>query len=244
MARVYAGGTTATRRRHPRTARCLTRSHASWQDDGMSDRSIDGSRSPSDRRGELLAFARAAADSRRPVDLLAQWATDATVRPAQLDQRTSTAYDSLALEAAADYEALLLSPVAPIGTSSAVAPTSQDRTLSTIRGTEVVSDPTNVLALECARRLRVAPARPRATVHGAPGGADAAGAQRTGIHAALPSVLASPIPAPVSPTTASRSPLSSHSSGCTAGFSRPLRACTDSCGIARSRSSAAMIAFR
>jgi len=123
----------------------------------MSDRSIDGRRSPSDRRGELLAFARAAADSRRPVDLLAQWASDATVRTAQLDQRTSTAYDSLALEAAVDYEALLLSPVAPIGTSSAVAPTSQDRTLSTIRGTEVVSDPTNVLALECARRLRVAP---------------------------------------------------------------------------------------
>lgn len=36
-----------------------------------------------------------------------------------------------------------------------LAATSQDRTLSTIRGTEVVSDPTNVLALLCAERLRV-----------------------------------------------------------------------------------------
>ena len=113
--------------------------------------------SPSDRRGELLAAARAEAASRRPADLLAQWAGDATVHPAQLDQRTSTKYDLMALEAATDYEALLLSPVAPIGTNSAIAPTSQDRTLSTLRGSEVVSDPTNVLALECARRLRTAP---------------------------------------------------------------------------------------
>ncbi|GAA1947338.1 hypothetical protein [Microbacterium deminutum] len=123
----------------------------------MSERSIHGRGSPSDRRGELLAIARSEARSHRPVDVLAQWSDDATVRPSQVDQRTSTAYDALALEAAAGYEALLLSPVAPIGTNSSVAPTSQDRTLSTIRGSEVVSDPTNVLALECARRLRASP---------------------------------------------------------------------------------------
>ncbi|MCA9717206.1 MAG: hypothetical protein KC468_21205, partial [Myxococcales bacterium] len=63
----------------------------------------------------------------------------------------------LALAAAADYEALLLSPVAPLGSCSVVARTSQDRTLSTARGTEVVSDPTNVLAIECATRLRASP---------------------------------------------------------------------------------------
>lgn len=34
-----------------------------------------------------------------------------------------------------------------------VAPTSQNRVVSTVRGTEVVSDPTNVMARECARRL-------------------------------------------------------------------------------------------
>ena len=60
----------------------------------------------------------------------------------------------LALDAAPDYEALLLSPVAPLGVTSVLAPTSQDRVLSTTRGTEVVSDATNVLALECALRLR------------------------------------------------------------------------------------------
>ena len=117
-----------------------------------------GRTSPSSRRGELLAAARSEADRRRPADLLAQWAADPTVRPSAIDLRTSVAYDMLALDAAEGYEALLLSPVAPLGVSSVLAPGSQDRILSTIRGTEVVSDATNVLALECATRLRRDPA--------------------------------------------------------------------------------------
>jgi hypothetical protein len=114
-------------------------------------------RIPSDRRGELLAGARDEAARRRPADLLARWATDATVWPSPVDLRTSVAYDALALEAADAYEGLLLSPVTPLGSTSVLAPTSQDRALSTIRASEVVSDPTNVLALECGRRLRVDP---------------------------------------------------------------------------------------
>jgi hypothetical protein len=110
-----------------------------------------------DRRGELLAAARDEAARRRPADLLHQWSTDATVGPSTVDLRTTVAYDALALDAAPDYEALLLSPVAPLGAASVVAPTSQDRTLSTIRASEVVSDPTNVLALEAARRLLADP---------------------------------------------------------------------------------------
>jgi hypothetical protein len=45
-----------------------------------------------------------------------------------------------------------LSPVAPLGTCSAVATVDQNRVLSTVRGTEVVSDPTNALAVEAAAR--------------------------------------------------------------------------------------------
>jgi hypothetical protein len=52
-----------------------------------------------------------------------------------------------------------LSPVAPIGTCSAVAPVDQHRVISTIRGSEVLSDPTNVLALEAALRRRQSPAQ-------------------------------------------------------------------------------------
>jgi hypothetical protein len=38
-----------------------------------------------------------------------------------------------------------------------VGPASQNKIVSALRGTEVVSDPTNVLALECGRRLRKDP---------------------------------------------------------------------------------------
>lgn len=52
------------------------------------------------------------------------------------------------------FKALELSPVAPLGISSAVAGVAQSRVVSTGRGSEVVSDATNVLALEAARRRR------------------------------------------------------------------------------------------
>ena len=113
-----------------------------------------GRTAPSNRRRELLEVARSDAAKRRPKDVLAQWVDDPTVRPSPIDLRTTVAYDALALDSAPEYEALLLSPVAPLGVTSVLAPTSQDRVLSTTRGTEVVSDATNVLALECALRLR------------------------------------------------------------------------------------------
>ncbi|MCF4120984.1 hypothetical protein L1785_08320 [Antribacter sp. KLBMP9083] len=92
-----------------------------------------------------------------PADLRRQWQADAAVRPSPLDQRTATAYDAIALEAAVGYDAVLLSPVTPLGTTSVVSPTSQDRAVTTTRGTEVVSDPTNVLAIEAAGRLAIEP---------------------------------------------------------------------------------------
>ncbi|MFF2371328.1 hypothetical protein [Agromyces sp. NPDC058110] len=110
-----------------------------------------------DRRGELLAEVRDAAATRRPAGLLEQWADDSLVAVSPVDLRTSVALDAIALDAASGYDALLLSPVAPLGSTSVLAPTSQDRVLSTIRPVEVVSDPTNVLALEAARRLRAVP---------------------------------------------------------------------------------------
>lgn len=113
--------------------------------------------SPSESRPAQLELARRQADARSPHDLVTQWSRDRSVRPAEVDQRDLLKLDALALQAAAGYEALQLSPVAPLGTNSVVAPTSQDRTLSTTRGTEVVSDPTNVLALEAAARLAAEP---------------------------------------------------------------------------------------
>jgi hypothetical protein len=105
----------------------------------------------------LLSIVEQRAVQRTPTAIRHQWESDRFVQPAAIDQRTLNELDSHLLEAAADFEAIELSPVAPLAVCSAVAPTSQNRVLSTIRGTEVVSDPTNVLALESARRLRDAP---------------------------------------------------------------------------------------
>jgi len=110
--------------------------------------------SPSESTALLLELARQQAGRRTPADLLAQQERDAYVAPGALDQRRVIEIDGLALEAAAEFEAVQLSPVAPLGVCSALAPSSQDRTLTATRGTEVVSDPTNVLAVLCAQRLR------------------------------------------------------------------------------------------
>ena len=47
-----------------------------------------------------------------------------------------------------------LSPVSPLGTCSAIATVDQNKILSAVRGTEVVADATNVLALECSRKRK------------------------------------------------------------------------------------------
>ncbi len=109
---------------------------------------------PSETTPVLLELARRQSARKRPTDLLTQRERDRFVPPSLLDLRPAHRLDGLALEAAAGFEALLLSPVAPLGVSSVVAPGSQDRVLTTMRGTEVVSDPTNVLALESALRLK------------------------------------------------------------------------------------------
>lgn len=97
------------------------------------------------------------AGQRTPGAVMQQWENDRFVLPAPVDQRTLNQLDGHLLAMAADFEALELSPVAPLAACSSVALTSQNRIVSTIRGTEVVSDPTNVLALESARRLRKDP---------------------------------------------------------------------------------------
>jgi hypothetical protein len=108
---------------------------------------------PSETTPVLLELARRQVARRRAADLVAQLKRDLFVRPSALDLRLVHQLDGLALTAASEYEAVLLSPVAPLGSCSVVAPTSQDRTLTTNRGSEVVSDPTNLMALLSAERL-------------------------------------------------------------------------------------------
>jgi len=105
----------------------------------------------------LLGVLEERAKQRTPGNLRQQWERDRFVQPCYVDQRTLNDLDAHLLASAAAFDAIELSPLAPLGVSSAVALASQNKIVSTIRGTEVVSDPTNVLALECAKRLRADP---------------------------------------------------------------------------------------
>jgi hypothetical protein len=102
----------------------------------------------------LLEVAGTRASQRTPAALMDQWQRDGFTRLAPIDQRTLLALDAHLLTAADRFEAVELSPLAPLGVCSVVGLASQRKIVAALRGTEVVADPTNVLALECAKRLR------------------------------------------------------------------------------------------
>ena len=103
----------------------------------------------------LLAVARRRVARRTPAQLLERYENDRFVRPSPIAPEALDAIDAAAVAALpSSFERLELSPVCPLGTSSVLGGISQDRVVATARGTEVVSDPTNVLAFECALRRR------------------------------------------------------------------------------------------
>jgi len=128
----------------------------------------------------LLEVLQRRARRRGARELSSQYESDSFCLPAAVDQRTSVAIDQHLLAAAESFEAIELSPVAPLGACSALGLTDQNRVLSALRATEVVSDPTNVLALECARRLRARPGGGGSSA----AGSSAAGSSATGSSAA------------------------------------------------------------
>ncbi len=118
---------------------------------------LASSLAPSEVWSLLLDVLARRAEGRTPAEILRQWQRDPFTRPAPVDQRTLVALDAALLAAAEAFETVELSPLAPLGACSVVGLGSQNRIVSALRGTEVVADPTNVLALECAKRLRERP---------------------------------------------------------------------------------------
>ena len=132
-----------------------------WAEAGLDEvarKALDEGLAPSALWSLLLGVVERRARAKTPSALLNQWRDDRFVRPCAIDQRTLNELDAHLLAAAAQFEAIELAPLAPLGACSSVALTSQNRIVATTRGTEVVSDPTNVMALESARRLRENPA--------------------------------------------------------------------------------------
>jgi hypothetical protein len=108
---------------------------------------------PTDLQTLLIAIARARADQATAADVMRRWQSDRFVRPATSDARRLAAVEARLWQLLpVEFTGIDLSPVAPLGTCSAVAPVSQNRIVATIRNTEVVSDSTNALAIEAAAR--------------------------------------------------------------------------------------------
>ncbi len=113
---------------------------------------------PTDLQTLLIAVARARADRVTPADVMRRWQHDRFVRPASSDPRRVAAVEARLWQLLpAEFTGIELSPVAPLGTCTAVAPVSQNRIVTTARNTEVVSDSTNALAVEAATRRRAQP---------------------------------------------------------------------------------------
>jgi len=111
--------------------------------------------SQSDLQSLLLEVYRKRAHTLTPRHLLQQYERNRFVQPAAVNPKKLLEFDRLAHSVLpSSFELLELSPICPLGTNSVVAPVDQDNAVTTIRNTEVCSDSTNVLALECARRRR------------------------------------------------------------------------------------------
>jgi len=110
---------------------------------------------PTDLQTLLMEVYRRRAGGLTPAKVLDQYARNRFVAAARCDPELLLELDRRAFGLLPDgYEAIELAPVAPLGTAAVLGELSQDWALATARNTEVVSDSTNVLALECALRRR------------------------------------------------------------------------------------------
>ena len=110
---------------------------------------------PTDLQSLLLEVHRRRTDRMPATAVLDRYERGRFVRPAGSRPVELLEFDRRALSLApTSYEPIELSPVAPLGAASVLGKVSQNWAVSTTRNSEVVSDSTNVLALECAARRR------------------------------------------------------------------------------------------
>jgi hypothetical protein len=126
--------------------------------DGDPRAALESGLSPADLRSLLMDVSARRAASVTPASLLDRWRSDPFVGAAGSDPRQVSRLEArLWRLLPGEFAGVELSPVAPLGTCSALGPVSQHKVISTTRGTEVLSDPTNALALEAAARRRRSP---------------------------------------------------------------------------------------
>ena len=116
--------------------------------------------SPSELQTALLDISRDRAAAVTPARLMQRRRDDRFVQPSTTDPRKLVKTQAMLWDRLPEqFAGVELSPLAPLGTCSAVATINQNQIVSTIRSTEVASDPTNELAIEAAVRRRAGQAR-------------------------------------------------------------------------------------
>lgn len=108
---------------------------------------------PTDLQSLLLEVYRGRVKRRSPRAVFSDYVMNSFTIPSRCDPALLLEWDRIAFSHLPEgFRAIELSPVSPIGSVSRIASISQDWVLTTIRNVDVVADPTNVLALECALR--------------------------------------------------------------------------------------------
>jgi len=104
----------------------------------------------------LLELFRTRAKKVKPAELLRQFEKNRFASPSEVDTIDFKEFELRCLKLAKNkgFVPITLSPLAPFGTCSAVAFVDQNNIVTALRGTEVVSDATNVFALLMAKELK------------------------------------------------------------------------------------------
>ena len=115
----------------------------------------------------LLELYHQRADGVSPAGLVKAFQSNRFSVPSELDPVAYHAFeaDLLALAQRQGMEAVLLSPVAPFASCAAFGCVDQNKVVSAARGTEVLADPTNMLAVIIARLLKEKKADNRVPLH-------------------------------------------------------------------------------
>jgi hypothetical protein len=111
--------------------------------------------SATDLQTILLETYRRRSSKLLPADLMRQYERNRFVQKVSLSPDEIWKFNQLVSRTLPEfYEMVELSPLAPFGVNSAMGKVDQNNAVTTIRNTEICSDNTNVLALECAVRRK------------------------------------------------------------------------------------------
>lgn len=121
---------------------------------GLAERLADAL-TPTELQSLLLEVNRRRSRSKTPSRVLTEYDSNRFVAPSAVSPIDLAKWDRIAFKSLpSGFETIELSPIVPLGTCAAVAEVSQDWSVTTVRNTEVISDSTNAMALESAKRRR------------------------------------------------------------------------------------------